>query len=238
MKDLDIIELIYNLDKDAAIVSQDQRAALKELAELEKKSKLSEAVLQKARFEMTFHETEMRRLYKKLDDLEDKKSVRAAKLNLSKTDEEHRTYKRELDNLERDLREYQKRADDAEEQIEQSKKTFYRAQDELQLVRKASEGEEAKAKAARDNSEGQLQEITKIRDSYLNQLDDRVAQHYLRVAKITHNPNGPICRAMQSACGNCRMDLSPKIINSLLLGKNVEFCPHCSHILLSNAANA
>lgn len=232
MKDLDIIELIYNLDKDAAIVSQDQRVALKELAELEKKSKLSEAILQKARFEMTFQETEMRRLYKKLDDFEDKKSVRMAKLNLAKTDDEHRTYKRELDNLERDIRDYQKRADDAEEHIEQSKKTFKRAKEELETVRKASEGEEAKAKSARDNSEGQLQEITKIRESYLNQIDDRVGQHYLRLSKITHNANGPICRVMQSACTNCRMDLSPKILNNLLLGKSIEFCPHCSHILL------
>lgn len=233
MKDLDIIELIYNLDKDAAIVSRDQRVALKELGELEKKSKLSEAVLQKARFEMTFHETEMRRLYKKLDDLDDKKTTRTAKLNLAKTDDEHRTYKRELDNLERDLREYQKRADDAEEQIEQSKKTFKHAQNELEAVHKASEGEAAKAKAARDSSEGQLQEITKVRESYLNQIEDRIAQHYSRLAKITHNPDGPICRVTHSACGNCRMDLSPKILNSLILGKSVEFCPHCSHILLS-----
>lgn len=235
LKALDIIELIYNLDRDAGTVSQDQRVALKELVELEKKSKASEAVLQKARTEMAFHETEMRRLYKKLDELEDKKSVRTAKLSLAKNDEEHRSYKRELDNIERDVRDLQKRADDAEERIEQGKKIFKQAEHELVSALKASEGEQEKARSARDSSAGRLQEIAKVRESYLDQLDERVAQHYLRVAKITHNADGPISRVVQSVCGNCRMDLSPLILNHLALGKSVEFCPYCSHILLPSA---
>ena len=208
---------------------------LKELVELEKKSKASEVVLNKARAEMNFNETEMTRLYKKIDDLEDKKSIRTAKLNLVKTDEEHRSYKRELDNIEREMRDYQKRADEAEDRIDKCKKIFRQAETELASALHASEDEHEKARTARDNSADRLQEIAKVRESYLDQLDERVAQHYLRVAKITHNADGPICRIVNSACGNCRMDLSPQTLNHLALGKMVEFCPHCSHILLPSS---
>lgn len=235
MKPLEIIELIYNLDRDASVVSQDQRVALRELAELEKKSKSSESVLNKARTEMAFHEAEMRRLYKKIDDLEGKKSLRAARLNAAKADDDQRSYKREIDAIEREIREQQKRADSAEEHIEQSKKVFQKAEEELHIVQQASEGEQTKAQEARDRSAGRLAEIAKVRDSYLEQLDDRTAQHYLRVSRITHNVDGPITRVVNSACGNCRIDLSPQILNHVALGKNVEFCHHCAHILLPSA---
>ncbi len=235
MKPLDIIELIYNLDRDAGVISQDQRVALRELTELEKKSKASESVLNKARTEMTFHEAEMRRLYKKIDDLEDKKSVSHARANAAKSEDEQRTYKREAEYIDRDVREHQKRADSAEERIEQSKKVFQKSEEELEAVNTASEGEREKAKSASDSIADRLAEMAKVRESYLDQLDDRTMNHYLRVGRITHNVDGPITRIANSACGNCRMDLAPQILNHLALGKNTEFCPHCSHILLPSA---
>ena len=71
---------------------------------------------------------------------------------------------------------------------------------------------------------------------YLEQLEDRVAQHYLRVTKITRSPNGPICRVVEGVCGNCRIGLSPQILNNVARGKSIEFCPNCSHILLPAAS--
>ena len=223
LKALDIIELIYNLDRDAGIVSQDQRAALKELAELEKKSKASEAVLNKARAEMNFNETEMRRFYKKIDDLEDKKSVRAAKLNLVKTDEEHRSYKRELIILNvkcaiiKNVPMMLKTASiNAKKSLDKLKTNW------LQPFM------HPKANKKKPVQRGTIlpvvyKKLQKYVNPIFNQLDERVMQHYLRVAKITHNADGPICPSVNSACGNCRMDLPPQTLNHLALGKWLNF---------------
>ena len=62
----EIIEQIYRLDIDSGLVTQHQRVAQKELAELSKKSKQSEEILNKSRNEMGFNEAELRRLYKRL----------------------------------------------------------------------------------------------------------------------------------------------------------------------------
>jgi len=235
LKPFEIIELIYNLDRDASIISQDQRLALKELAELKKKSEAGATLLNKARTEMSFHETEMCGLYKKIDDLENKKSVTMARLNAAKTDDEQRSYKREIEYVERNVREYQKKVDVEEDKIEQSKLTFQKAEDELAFTRTATEDELQKAESAQNSTKERLLEISTVRDSYLEQLDMRIAQHYLRVSKITRNVDGPIARIMNTACGNCRIDLSPLILNHLALGRQVDFCPHCSHILLPEA---
>jgi signal recognition particle subunit SRP54 len=66
----EIIEQLYRLDIDSGLVTQDQRAAQKELSELAKKSRISEEIIAKTRTDMSFNEAELRRLYKKLDDLE------------------------------------------------------------------------------------------------------------------------------------------------------------------------
>lgn len=228
----EIIEQLYRLDIDSGIVTQDQRAAQKELAELAKKSRISEEIIAKTRTDMSFHEAELRRLYKKIDDLEEKKAERSAKLFTAKNDDEHRILKRELDHVEREIRDIQRKADDTESRIEQSKNLFHKAEAELLASTNASEGERKKAQDAEDKSEGRLNEINKVRDSYLSRLDDRIAQHYSRVAKITRSPNGPICRVIERACGNCRIGLSPQILNNIVRGKSVEFCPNCSHVLL------
>lgn len=226
------IEQLYKLDIDAGAVTQDKRTAQRELTELEKKSRINEEILNKSRTEMAFHEAELRRLYKKLDDLEDKKSERAARLFAAKNEDDHRILKRELDHVEREIRDTQRRADDTEARIEHSKGVFHKAESELASAMLASEGERNKAQAAESASAGRLGEIQKVRESYLDRLDDRVAQHYVRVFNITRNPNGPISRIVERACGNCRISLSPQILNNVIRGKTVEFCPNCSHILL------
>ena len=233
----EIIEQIYRLDIDSGLVTQHQRVAQKELSELAKKSRLSEDLLNKSRNEMGFHEADLRRLYKRLDELDEKKSERSAKLGAAKTDDDHRIYKRELDNVDRDIRETQRRADETESKIEQSKSVFRKAESDLKQTIEASEDERQKATSAENSSAGRLAEIQSVRDTYLSKLDDRLAQHYSRVAKITRNPNGPICRVVEGACGNCRIGLSPQILNNVKIGKNVEFCPNCTHLLLPAGAN-
>lgn len=231
----EIIEQLYRLDIDSGLVTQDQRAAQKELSELAKKSRISEEIIAKTRTDMSFHEAELRRLYKKLDDLDERKVERSARLFAAKNDDDHRSLKRELDHVEREIRDTQRKADDTESRIEQSKSLFQKAEAELSASTSASEGERKKAQEAENNSAGRLNEINKVRDSYLSRLDDRIAQHYIRVAKITRSPNGPICRVVERACGNCRIGLSPQILNNIVRGKSIEFCPNCSHVLLPSS---
>lgn len=231
----EIIEQIYRLDIDAGQVSQHQKSAQRKLAELSKKSKLSEELLHKSRNEMGFHETEMRRLYKRFDELEDRKTERTQRLAAAKTDSDHKAFKRDMDNVERDIRDLQRKIDEIESKIEQNKATFQKAENDLKETVEASADERQKAQSAEENSAGRLGEIQAVRDSYMARVDDRIAQHYARVSQITRNANGPICRVIEGACGNCRIGLSPQILNTVNLGKAIEFCPNCSHILLPGA---
>lgn len=228
----EIIEQIFKLDIAASLVTQDSRAAQKELIELEKRSKLSEELLNKSRAEMNFHESEIRRLYKRLDELENKKNEKSNRLFTAKNDDDHRIFKRELDNVDKEFRETNRKIDELESKLEHSKSLLNKAQTDLQTTVTASEGERNKAQSSKESSSGRLEEIQKVRDSYLPKLDDRIIQHYQRVSRITRNPNGPICRISEGACGNCRIGLSPQILNNITLGKSIEFCPNCSHILL------
>ena len=155
------------------------------------------------------------------------KELRAARLSAAKNDDDHRAFKRELDNVDRDMRETQRRADDTEAKIEQSKSVFHKAESELKKTIEASEDERNKAQHAEENSAGRLSEIQAVRDTYMSKLDDRICQHYQRVSKITRSPNGPICRVVEGACGNCRIGLSPQILNNILRAKSIEFCPFC-----------
>ena len=51
----EIIEQLYRLDIDSGLVTQDQRAAQKELSELAKKSRISEEIITKTRTDMSFN---------------------------------------------------------------------------------------------------------------------------------------------------------------------------------------
>lgn len=231
----DAIEKIYELDQTASLVTQDQRVAQKKLAELTQQYTTSEALIAKARSEMAFYEAEFRRLCRRLDDIDEKRTERTSRLMSARTDDDVRAFKRELDMIERDARETQMKANDTEERLENSKSTLRDAEKERQNTMDASEAERQKAQDAEEKSSGRLGEIETVRQSYLALLDDRTREHYLRLVPLTRQ--SPICRVQQKSCGNCHMGLSPQILNRVILKKNVEFCPNCSHILLPAAKN-
>ena len=220
------------LDTDAGSTTHELRQAQRELEELAKKTKASEEIIAKSRADMAFLESEVRRQYKRVDELEERKTERAGKLFAARNDDEHRTYKREIDNIDRDLREFTKRIEESESKMEQLKSLLTRTEGELNVSIQASSTEREKAKAAEEKSAGKLSELNAVRQQHLARLDDRLAQHYQRVAKLTRNPNGPITRIPDGACGNCHMRLAPQLLNTLVRGKDVEFCPSCNHILL------
>lgn len=228
----EILEQIYRIDVDAGAATTDQRLAQKEMSELAKKTKVAEEVIEKTRMDMAFLEGELRRQYKKMDELEERKQERSSKLFASKTDDEHRSLKREVDNLDRDIRETGKRIEDSESKIESFKSTLGRTETELSSSLTASADERRKAEEAEGKSGGRISELNVVRDNYLSKLDDRLGQHYLRVAKLTRNPNGPVTFVNKGACGNCHIGLAPQLLNTLARAKEVEFCPSCNHILL------
>jgi|GEM_PF-647169 len=228
----EILEQVLRLDVDAGAATLDWRSAQKELSELAKKTKTSEELIGKTRTDMAFMEGDLRRQYKKIDELEERRTDRSARLFAARNDDEHRALKREVDNLERDTRDAMRRAEETELRIESLKSVLGRAENELQTSLAASVDERAKAKEAEQASSGRLSELSGVRDGYLNRLDDRLMQHYQRVAKITRNPSGPITRVSNKSCGNCHLSLAPQLLNNLIRGKDIEFCPSCNHILL------
>jgi uncharacterized protein len=230
----EILEQILRLDLEAGAASQEWRKAQKELEELAKKSKSSEELILKTRTDMAFTEGDLRRQFKRIDEMDERKSDRAAKLFAAKTDDEHKSLKREVDNLDRDLRDSSRRIEDVEARIESLKQVLFRTEGELQSALKASEEERAKAQHAEKMSSTKLDEISGVRAGLINGLEDRVSQHYQRVARITRNPNGPITRVHEKSCGNCHLSLAPQLLNNLVRGKDIEFCPSCNHILLPN----
>jgi uncharacterized protein len=226
------LEQILRLDVDAGAATTDWRNAQKELAELARKSKASEELIAKTRTDMAFMEGDLRRQFKKVDELEERRADRNARLFAAKNDDEHRALKREVDNLERDLRDFMRRVEESEGRIEALKNTLARAENELRVAVAASVEERQKAEGAEQASSGRLKELSVVRDQYISRLEDRIAQHYTRVAKITRNPSGPITRVHDKSCGNCHLSLAPQLLNNLMRGKDVEFCPSCNHILL------
>ena len=228
----EILEQILRLDVAAGAATLEWRIAQKELTELAKKTKVNEETIAKARTDMAFSEGDLRRQYKKIDDQDERKSERSARLFAAKNDDEHRSLKREVDNLERDLREATRRTEETEMRIEALKQTLFRAESELEASLAASIDERKKAQEAEKRSSGKLEELAKVRDSHMSQMDGRLIQHYTRVAKITRNPNGPITRVDSKSCGNCHLSLAPQLLNNILRGKDIEFCPSCNHILL------
>jgi predicted nucleic acid-binding Zn-ribbon protein len=230
----EVLEQIYRLDIDAGAATMDWRNAQKELNELAKRTKASEDLINKTKTDMAFLEGELRRQYKRADELDERKSERSGKLFSAKNDEEHRALKREVDNLDRDLRDASRRTEETEARIEQLKAILIKAESELKESMSATADERQKAKDAESRSSGRLDEIGGVRQTYLTRLDDRISQHYLRIAKLTRNPNGPVTRVVGGACGNCHLSLSPQLLNTMARGKDIEFCPSCNHILLPN----
>lgn len=228
----EILEQIYRLDQEAAVATTDWRVAQKELTELAKKSKESEEVIGKSRSEMNFLESELRRQYKKADELDERKSDRSGKLFSAKTDDDHRALKREVDNLERDVKETVRRAEETETRIEQLKSILISAEQSLQTSLAATSEERKKAESAEKASSQKLSEIGSVRETHLKRLEDRLCQHYQRVAKLTKNINGPVTKIRNNSCGNCHITLSPLLMNRVKSGKEIEFCHSCTHILL------
>jgi len=228
----EILEQIYRLDIDAGTATMDWRNAQKELSELAKRTKASEDLINKTKTDMAFLEGELRRQYKRADELDERKNERSAKLFSAKNDDEHRALKREVDNLDRDLREFSRRTEETESRIEQLKTTLIKAESDLKESLSATADERKKAEDAESRSSGRLSEIGGVRETYLARLDDRLSQHYSRIAKLTRNPNGPVTRIVNSACGNCHLSLSPQLLNNMARGVDVELCPSCNHILL------
>lgn len=235
----DVLEQILRLDTEAGATTASWREAQRELAELAKKTASSEELIAKTRTEMAFLEVENRRIFRRVDELEERKTERSAKLFAAKNDDEHRSFKREVDHIERDLRDAMRRADDNEGQIERLKATFFSAEDSLASTLAATADERSKAENAQLNSSGKLAEIEDLRALKLDQLEDRIIQHYRRVSQISKSGTGPITRVQEQACGNCHMGLSPQIVNLVLRGADIQFCPSCNHILLppQRAAN-
>lgn len=228
----EILEQIYRLDIDAGAATMDYRNAQKELQELAKRTKASEDTIHKTKTDMAFLEGELRRQYKRVDELEERKGERGAKLFNARNDEEHRALKREVDNLDRDLRDSGRRIEETEGRIEQLKAILIKAESELKDSLAATTDERQKAEAAEARSSGRLNEIGGVRSTYLARLDDRIGQHYLRISKLTRNPNGPVTRVVGGACGNCHLSLSPQLLNNMARGTEIENCPSCNHILL------
>lgn len=229
----EVLEQILRLDIDSGAATLDQRNAQKELQELAKRTKASEELLGKTRTDMAFLEGELRRQFKRVDELEERRTERSAKLFSAKNDDEHRVLKREVDNLERELRDTMRRSEDMESRIEQLKAILLKTETELQTAQAASADERRKAEEAESASSGRLAEINKVRQGHVDRLDDRMQQHYQRMAKLTRSPNGPITRVIQGACGNCHIGLAPQLLNNIARAKDVETCPSCHHILLS-----
>ena len=228
----EVLEQVLRLDVDSGAATLDQRNAQRELSELAKKTKASEELMGKTRTDMAFLEGELRRQYKRIDEFDERKTERSAKLFSAKNDDEHRSLKREVDNIERELRDTTRRVEETESKIEQFKTVLTRAEGELTSSLTATADERKKAEESSQRSAGKLSEINAVREGYLSRLDDRLAQHYLRLAKLTRNPNGPITRITAGACGNCHIGISPQLLNNIARGAEIEFCPSCHHILL------
>ena len=228
----EVLEQILRLDTEAGAATVNWRSAQKELAELAKRTKSNEDLIGKTKTDLAFLEGELRRIYKRIDELEERKTERSTKLFAAKNDDEHRSFKREVDHIERDLRDSMRKAEDLESQIERLKSTFLNAEENLASALAATSDERKKAETAQIESSGKLSEIEALRKERIEKMEDRLAQHYRRVAQISRGSNGPITRVHGKACGNCHMGLSPQIVNSILRGTDVLFCPSCNHILL------
>jgi len=228
----EIIESVLHIDHNAAAVSSEMRHAEQQIAELSKKTVASQSLIQSSRTEMAFYESEARRLYHKVSALDEKRSQRTEKLTHVKNDEEHRFLKRDIEHVERELREAQRKIDDLESSLERHKQALKASKKELVVIFAATEQERNRAEEARQNSSGKLAEIEKVRESYLESLDERLKQHYLRVCKVTRNPQGPISHLNNRACGNCFIELSPFILSNLSKKDVVEICPSCYHLLI------
>ena len=232
----EVLNQILLLDIEAGVASTDQRAAQKQLKELSKKTRAVEEVLTKTNSEIAYLEGEARRRYRKVDEVEERKVEKAQSLTNVRSDEEHRSAKRQSDSLEREARDLTRRAEEVEGQMEEQKTKYWELQKALDEIEGASSVEREKAEKAQQSSEGKLSEIAAKRDEFLKTLEPMVVGHYKNLSKVTRNPNGPITRITDKACGNCHLQLSAQLVNTVTTGKEVKFCPSCHHILLPKVA--
>ena len=171
----EILEQIYRLDIDAGAATMDWCNAQKELNELAKRTKASEDLINKTKTDMAFLEGELRRQYKRADELDERKNERSAKLFSARNDDEHRALKREVDNLDRDLRDSSRRTEETEARIEQLKAILIKAENDLKDSLSATADERQKAHDAEARSSGRLSEIGGVRETYLARVDDRIS---------------------------------------------------------------
>lgn len=228
----EILEQLLRLDAEAGLATASQRKAQRQLTELAKKSKDIEERSTRIRSDMRLKEGDLIRKYRRIDELEEVRNEKSTRLFAAKNDDEHRTLKREIDNLEKEIRDNTRYCNETEETIEKAKELLSHDEAELAKTMAASADERKKAEDAEKESAGRLSELDGVRTTYVKQLDSRLQQHYKRVAKVTRNPDGPIARILNNACGNCHMGIAPQLMNSIRSGKEVEFCPNCHHILL------
>ena len=113
----EILEQLLRLDADAGAATVDWRNAQKQLFELAKKTKLCEDTIAKTKVEMAYLEGELRRQFRKIDELEERKSDKAAKLFAAKNDDEHRGFKREVDNVDRELKDFTRRTEPSSQPV-------------------------------------------------------------------------------------------------------------------------
>lgn len=229
---LEILEQILRVDIEAGEATSAQRKAQAELHSLADKVRSSEELLAKTHTDMAFLESEMRRQYRRIDELEERRNERSAKLFAARSDDEHRATKREIDHLDREVREVAKKCEDLESRIEFLKEILRRTEVELVEHKAATADERARAEGDEIKSANHLKDLDQVRENLVTRLDERVSQHYRRVFHISRNPSGPVTRIENGACGNCHMGLPPNLLNAVIRARDVEFCPSCYHILL------
>ncbi len=228
----EILEQLLRLDIEAGLATANQRKAQRQLVELAKKSKDIEERSSRIRSDMRLKEGDLIRKYRRIDELEEARTEKSGRLFAAKNDDEHRGLKREVDNLEKEIRDNVRHCNENEDTIEKAKELLSHDEAELAKTLAASADERKKAEDAEKESAGRLSELETVRDTYVKRLESRLQQHYRRVSKVTRNPDGPIARILNTACGNCHMGIAPQLMNSIRTGREVEFCPNCHHILL------
>jgi len=229
---INVLEQLLRIDIEAGAATADYRQAKRSMVELEKKYAQMEERLSKCKADMGATETDLRRLNRKLDELDERKKERSSRLFAASSDEEHRSLKRELDQIDRDMKDSIRKADDFEKKIESQKQLYFQMERDFEKLKGASSEESGRTVSLENDSSQKLCEFQDSRKKYLEQLDERVLAHYERLSKVTKNPNGPIARVMSNSCGNCHMQLPPQLLNVILRGNSVEFCPNCHHILI------
>jgi predicted nucleic acid-binding Zn-ribbon protein len=228
----EILKSIHQVDSDAGLAKADLKKSHDHYLELTQKIRDNEDLLVRSKRDMGFLETEIRRTYKRMDEIFEQKGERSARIFVAKTDDEHRFLKREIDNFDKEYKESQRKIEETITQVEYLKKIIFDTQKQIQDMNSQIKGDVEAIHKKEAESHTRLEELSQIRKTHVDNLEGHLHQHYERVFKMTKNPQGPITYVKDRACGNCRVGLSPQLLNNILNGSQVQFCPHCHHILL------